>query len=198
MKVNWKVLVAVALIVVTIFLAVNSTRPRSYNGANLSFGIGGGEVTVMNPSEAGVPVQIVSTGSRTFRIASTIDDVSGNSTRQGSGRSITHLYEFELPSGISAFTITNGTNATFATSAETDLEAIVNPVSEGTVRTTLIAATVFVLGLLYYISNTTGHRWMSVLRGNQVANLAVKPLPISANLGQGRIAQSYGDNRTQK
>lgn len=198
MKINWKVLVAAVLVMGTIFWAVDSTRPRSYSGANLSFGIGGGEVTVMNPSEAAVPVQIVSSGSRTFRIASSIDGVSGNSTRQGSGRTMTHLYEFELPAGLSTFTITNGNNTTFATGAETILEAIVNPMGEGTVRATLIAAVIFVLILFYYMSNTTGHRWMSVLRGNIAANQAVKPLVATANLGQGRVAQSYGDNRTQQ
>jgi hypothetical protein len=163
MKFNWRVLVALAVIVLTVFWVVDSVRSRSYSGTNLTFGVGRGPVTVTNSSDEPVPVQLVAAGTRTFNVSSTIDGVSGSSTRQGTGRDTTQLFELSSPSGMSEFTVARGTNVNFISNAATQLEAIVQPLSEGEARSTMIGAAVVVLAALFYIARTTRYNWMSSL-----------------------------------
>lgn len=203
MKRYWKtikVLFAFAIIFGTIFWAVKTVRPQSYSGANLSFAVGSGSVNVTNPSELSLPVQLVSTGTRTFRVSGTIDAVSGSSTRQGSGSSSTQLFEFELPSGTSEFTVSRGTNVNFLANTTTMLQATLNPVSDETFKAIVIAAVVVVFSSLYYASNATEHYWISWFR-SQFASIIVEPSadtePIATirDGGQGSAPRSYGDNR---
>jgi hypothetical protein len=206
MKLNWKilkVLFAFAIIMVMLFWAVNTVRPRSFDGTGLNFSIGEGTVSVTNPSEQTALVQLVGSGSRTFRVASTIEGVSGSSIRQGSGSSSTQLFEFGLPPGSSEFTVSRGTDVNFVANTTTMLHANVNPVSDGTFKAAVIATIVVVLGSLYYASNATDHSWISWLR-SQFASIediskddTAPHQPVSIAGGQGRARESYGDNRAR-
>src|SRR5687768_4343528 len=129
MRINWKVLLAVALIGATAMWAFTSVRAQSYSGTSLDFRVGRGPVTVTNPSDAPVSVQLAGTGARSFRVASTIEGIAGASTREGSGGSQTQLFNFVLPAGVSVFTVTGGTNVTFLSAADTRLSATVQPTS---------------------------------------------------------------------
>jgi hypothetical protein len=168
MKVNWKIIIALVLVVGGIYFAVNSTVLRSYNGSNLNFGIGSGPVTVTNPSEEALPVQLVGSGTRTFSVSSTVEDVSGRSARVGT----TQVFEFALPPGLSEFTVVSGSEVNFVSSADTRLEATVQPLKTADSQTTLIAAVVVILGALFYISRTNGHRWISASRRKSAVDLA--------------------------
>ena len=198
MKINEKtikVALAFALVIVMILWAASSVLPQSYSGANLNFGVGSGSVSVTNPSPLSIPVQLTGTGTGTFRVASTIDGVSGSSTRQGSGRATTQLFEFALPSGVSEFTVARGTNVAFAATTDTRLEATVQPVTGDEARTTIIVAIVVVLGALFYISRTTNHRWISIIRSQRTSAPMPMPVSESAAHGQGHAARAFGDNR---
>ncbi len=195
MKFNWKMLVALALVVGAIYWAIDSTRSQAYAGTTLGFDIGSGIVTMTNPSDAAVPVQVVGTGSRSFTVSSPMEGMSGSSTRQGSGSTTSHLFEFDLPPGVSTFSVARGTNVTFAADSETRLEATVQSVSDGEARTTLIVAAAVVLGSLFYISKSTGHRWIGMLRGQAAPVIDLKPAVESVSGGQGQNLRSYGDNR---
>jgi hypothetical protein len=199
MKINWKVLMASVLIIGVVAWAISSLLPHSFSGANLTFAFTTGTVTVSNPSDTPVPVQLVGTGSRTFTVSSSIDGVSGSSTRQSTGTSATsQLFEFALPPGKSDLTVERGTNVNFISTTDTKLEAIVQPISRAEVKTTLIAAAVVIVIALFYISRNTGHRWINALRRQQV------PAPVSAvpvvtlaegdsNRGRdGRMYSNYG------
>jgi len=163
MKINLKVLVALVLIVAVGYWAANSLLPRSYSGSALDFGVGSGTVTVTNPSTGPIPAQFI-TGSGSFRVASTVEGLSGNSTRQGSGSNATYVFDLELPPGESEFTVTRGRSVNFVADTEANLEATVQPVSASTARTTLIVTAVVVLGALFYIVRITKHRWINLLR----------------------------------
>ena len=204
MKLNWKtfkVLLAFVVIIGTIFWAVNTVRPRSFDGTGLKFSIGEGTVSVTNPSEQTALVQLVGSGSRTFRVASTIEGVSGSSIRQGSGSNSTHVFEFGLPPGSSEFTVSRGTDVNFVANTTTMLLANVNPVSDGTFKAAVIATIVVVLGSLYYASNATEHYWLSWLRsqfasiGNISEDDTAVPVHAMADGGQGDSPRSFGDNR---
>jgi hypothetical protein len=199
MKINWKVLTAVVVIVGATFWAVESVRSLSYSGTHLNFGVGSGTVTLTNPSNEPVPVQLVGTGTRSFSVSSSIAEVTGSSTREGSGRNTMQLFEFALPPGVSEFTIARGTHVSIVANTETNLEATVQPVSASESRTIIIMAAVVALGALFYISRTTGHRWIGPLRRKADAKLAAKLVAdkAAAEHGQGQSFRAYGDNRAK-
>jgi hypothetical protein len=189
------VFVALVVIVGALFWAVNSITPSSYAGTDLNFVVGAGAVTVTNPSDVPVPVQLVSPGTRTFSVVSTITGVSGTSTTQGTGSDRAQLFEFAPPSGVSEFTVTRGTNVSLVANTDTKLDVNVQPLTETAVRTTLIAAGIVILGTLYYISRTTGHRWIARLRQQALPVPVAQPIVASAAAGQGPEVRAYGDNR---
>ncbi|MBK8139203.1 MAG: hypothetical protein IPK52_25865 [Chloroflexi bacterium] len=194
MKFNWKVAAAALVIIAAGVWWVSSNRSNTFSTANLSFTVGGGTVTVTNPSDEPVAVALVGTGSRSFTLKSTIDGASGNSTREGSGTTATQTYLFDLPAGVNEFSVDRGTNVQFVTTTDTVLSATVNPMNSEAQRLTLIVAGALILGALYFMSSTTGHQWFNTLRGKP-AVLATVPV---ADNGQGRETRSYGDNRANK
>lgn len=195
MKFNWKIAVAALLVVGAIVWAFTSTRAQSYSGTNLSFDVGGGPVTIVNPSDDAIPVQIVGTGTRGFSVSSNIDGVSGNSTRLGTGTSATQTFLFDLPVGSSEFAVLRGANVQFVAATDVLLEASASPMTTDNVRSTLVVAVVVVLGALFYISSATEHQWLNSIRGAQPAPA---PVPVAADDGHGRATRSYGDNRAEK
>ena len=176
MKINWRVLVAIALIIGALVWMVDSLRPRSYGGENLRFGVGSGPVTVTNLSDESIPVQLVGTGTRSYTVSSSIEGVSGSSTREGSGRNLTHLFSFMLPSGVSEFVVARGADVNFVADTSNNLEAIVQPLGATEARTALIIGVVVILGSLFYISRLNGHRWMSAMRRQEAVEQAAKQL----------------------
>jgi hypothetical protein len=172
MKLNWKVIVALVVLVGAIFWGVNSLRTRSYSGTDLNFGLGSGSITVTNPSDEALPAQLVSTSPGTFIVSSSITSVSGRSTRVGSGRNATQLFEFELPTGVSEFSVLRGADINFVASGDTPLEAAVQPLNAEDSRTTLIVAVIAILGSLFYLSHANGHRWISASRRQQALDKA--------------------------
>jgi hypothetical protein len=108
------------------------------------------------------------------------------------------LYEFELPPGVSEFTVVHGLNVNFAATTETTLAATAQSLSAGVARSTVIAAGVVVLAALFYISRTTGHRWINLLRRQESPAPELKPVAESVVGGQGGVIRSIGDNRAER
>ncbi len=202
MKMNWTMLkgiLAVIVIVGAVLWAVDSVRTSIYSGANLSFTVGEGMVALTNPSDQAIPVQLNSTRNFTV-VASTIADVSGPSVRQGTGSSLTNLFEFALPPGESEFRVIRSSGAagvvTFAATTAANLVATTQPLSDINYRTTLIATGVVILVALYYVSSLTEHRWFYAVRGKAVP--VPQPLVTAPVGGQGESIRAYGDNRADR
>ncbi len=195
MKSYLKIFVALVVIIGALVWAVDSLRMRSYSGTDLNFAVGQGAVTVTNSQDAPVPVQLVSPGTRTFSVVSTIAGVSGSSVLQGTGSTRAQLFDLAFPSGESQFTVTRGSNVSFVTTATTRLGVSVQPLNENDARTTLIVAVLVILGALYYISKTTDHRWIAMIRRQVVPTPIAQPVVQSASAGQGPEMRAYGDNR---
>jgi hypothetical protein len=202
MKMNWTMLkgvLAVIVIVGAVLWAVDSLRTSTYSGSNLTFAVGDGMVVLTNPSDQAIPAQLNSTRNFTV-VSSTIEGVSGASVRQGTGSSLTNLFEFALPSGESEFRVVRSSGATgvvtFAATTAANLVATTQPLSDINYRTTLIAMVVVILVALYFLSSLSEHRWIYVLRGKAA------PLPqplVSAPVGgQGESIRAYGDNRADR
>ena len=165
MKFNWKVVIALVVLVAALFWGVDSLRTRWYSGTDLNFGVGSGPVTITNSTDASVPAQLVSTGTRTFAVSSAADGISGTSERQGSGRAITQSFAFDLPPGITELLIGARTTAVnFVAGAGPRLDASVQPLAAGDAKTTTIVAGIAILGALFYLSKTTDHRWLKLIR----------------------------------
>ncbi|MBZ0301939.1 MAG: hypothetical protein K8J31_19480, partial [Anaerolineae bacterium] len=178
-----------------IYWAGSSLLPSSYAGSKLDFPVGSGVVTVTNPSDASIPVQMVGAASRSFTVVSTIEGLAGSSTRQGSGSSTTNLFEFALPPGISEFTIVRGADVRFVADTTTKLQVRVNPVSADSSRTIVIVALVVVLGSLFYASRSTDHGWIRALRPQKTPVQVARPVavPVTADVNQGRDGRMYSD-----
>ena len=195
MKFNWKILAALVVLVGVTFWGVDSLRTRSYSGTDLNFDVGSGPVTVTNPSDQAIPVQLVGTGTRSFAVSSSIDGVAGSSTREGSGRNTTQLFEFELPPGVSEINVVRGTAVNFVASADTSFAASVQPVNAEEAKSTLILAAIVIIGALFYISKATSHRWVNLIRREKAAVQAVQPAVVEAtgNPNMGRDGRMYQD-----
>jgi hypothetical protein len=180
MKFNWKILIAIVVLLGVIFWGFDSVRTRSYSGTDLNFQVGTGPVTVTNPSAEALPVQLVASQAGTFTVSSTIDDQSGRSTREGNGRNATQTFEFELPSGVSEFTVVRGSGASFVASSDTSLEATVQPLDAENSQATLVAMVIVILAALFYISRATEHRWISRFRGTKAKLQDAQPQVASA------------------
>jgi preprotein translocase subunit SecE len=156
---------AVLAIFGIIFWAINSTRQRTYEGADLTFVVGSGSVIVTNSSDNEIPVAMRSEGrTASFRVTSTDFDLNATSTRQGSGRVAYHGVEFNLPPGQATIDVTRGNNVQFISSSATRIAATVIPMGADEAQTTYMIAVVVVLASLFFISNTTEHQWISFVR----------------------------------
>jgi hypothetical protein len=170
MKFNWKILIPSVLIIIALFWMVDSLRVRSYSGGELSFGVGSGAITVSNPSDNPVPIQLMGTGTHTFSVASAVAGLSGSSARQGNGSDSTQLLEFSAPPGISVLTIVHGSDVRFVEQENTPISVMAQPLSSGEASTTLLLGGIVVLGGLFYLSRTTGHQWMNRFRRQESAD----------------------------
>ncbi len=197
MKFNWRVLVALVVMVGVIVWTVNSVRSRSYSGTNLAFLTGQGAVTVINPSASPVAAQLTSAGSQQFSLTGSSPGLKGNSAPQGTGSNITQSFDLSLLPGPNVFTITRVTGVSFAGSADTSLQATIEPLTPDNVRDTLLFAIIVLLGGLFYISRSTHHSWINLLRRTPEPILAPAPVvetPVGdPNRGRdGRMYSNYG------
>ncbi len=202
MKPYWKIFKIVLVFVIaigTIIWAVNSVRSLSYSGTNLSFAVGNGAVTITNPSDQPVAVQLTSTGSRTFTVSSTIEGMPRSSTKLDNGTTVKQLVEFALPPGGSEFTVvrssSTATAVNFVANTETRLEALAQPLNTNDTRVTIIAAVVVISAALFYLSRATNHRWMGILRGQPAPVPVVETVVESSADSQGQALRAFGDNR---
>ena len=196
MKFNLRVLIALVVLVGAAFWGITSVQTRSYSGTDLNIGVGSGPVTITNPSDELLPVQLLGTGNRSFSVSSIPDSVAGSSNRQGSGRTTTQLFEFELPPGITELTIiTRGSDTSFVADTDTTLDVTVQPLTASETQTTLIIAAIAILGSLFFISRTTGHGWISRFRRAGAPVTDTQPSAVSAtgDPNRGRDGRMYTD-----
>lgn len=186
MKINWKAAVVLMVIVVAIGWTVNSIRSHSYRGDDLNFSIGSGPITLTNPSMESIPVQLVGTRTRSFSVSSTTEGISGSSTREGTGANTTNVFDFDLPPGVSEFTVVRGSDVKFVADTATSLEATVHAANIGTKIGILIA---FLLAAIFYIAYITG--WINTLLGRERSGLHSVPYTGEQDMKM----RAYGDNR---
>ncbi len=196
MKFNWKIIVAVVVIGFAIFWGLSSSSTQSYNGTNLEFAIGGGSVTITNPSDDALAVHLIGSGTRSFSVINSSIETTGSSTRDGNGSKATQTYELEIPSGESQFSIARGKDVNFIATNTDAIQAIVQPLSAEESQTTLIAVTIIILASLFFISRTLEHAWIKQLI-NQGKSTPVETVTEIKSSSQGNNLKSFGDNRSK-
>jgi hypothetical protein len=196
MKFNWKVLIGLVVLVGAIFWGVDSVRTRSYSGNDLNFGVGSGPVTITNSTDAPVPAQFTSTGTRPFSVTSASDSIVGSSTREGTGRTAAQLFAFDVPPGVTELmVVSRGTAVNFVADTDTRLDVVVQPLMPSEAQTTMIAAAVVALGALFFVSRATSHSWIKRFRPAKVV-VPVEPTTPAAPAGNpnmGRDGRMYSD-----
>jgi hypothetical protein len=198
MNLSWKsakILFASLLIVVVILGAINLLLPKTFSGENLNFNIGHGSVMMTNPSSEPVAVQILGTGTGRVRMTSPTQGLGDTSELQGSGRTSSQLIEFMLPAGQTEFTTVGGNNVSFSATTPTVLTATVQMLSQIEIQGVLFIGGLIILGALFYISRSTNHRWLSMIRGQAVPVPVVATAVTTNESAQGSSPRGYGDNR---
>lgn len=170
MKINWRALIAIVILVGATIWGISSLRTYSYSGTDFNFVVGSGPITVTNPSAIPVPAHLVS--ARVFRVSSSAANLTGRSISQGIGRTATQLFEFTLPFGVNEFTVIGGTNVSFVASTDTPLEAAVYLLNAEDARATFIIIVAVVLGALFLLSSANDHRWISASRRQKALDKA--------------------------
>jgi hypothetical protein len=198
MNLSWKlakILFASLLIIFVIFGAINLILPKTFSGENLSFAIGHGTVTMTNPSSEPIAVQILGTGTGRVRLTSPTQGIADTSEIQGSGRTASQLIEFMLPAGQTDFITDGGNNVSFSASTPTVLSATVQMLSQIEIQGVIFISGLIVLGALFYISRSTNHRWLSMIRGQAAPVPVVATTAKTSESAQGSAPRAYGDNR---
>lgn len=175
MKLNFRVIIGLVLIVGVVYLAVTAVLPTNASGREVTVESSTGSVTIDNASDS--PVMAVMTGRNTFRV-----NVSGeeptelNATRTGSGRNVSHTIETELPPGPVVISISRGSDVVFQLTSDQSIEVTATPRNAGDTQSTLLLAGAVTLALLFYISNATQHSWLRQLRGGKAARGTAEPV----------------------
>lgn len=173
MKINFRVVIALLIVVGVAYWAFSSTQQTTYSGTELSFLMGGGPVVINNTGDEPAQAQLKSTGTRgAFGVSSSVLDSNVNAAREGTGANSVFTVDLELPPGTSEVSLTRGSNVTMTINANAPVEAVVYPQSQDGTRATLIAAGVVILGALFYASSATKHGWLRALRSRGAAPTA--------------------------
>lgn len=177
MKINLRVIIGLVLIVGVVYLAVTAVLPTSASGREVVVESSSGTVTIDNSSDS--PVTAVMSARSTFRVTVSGDEPTElTSARSGSGRSVSQVIETELPPGPVVLSISRGSDVRFQLTSEANLDVTAVPRNAGDTQSVLLFAGFVVLGLLFYISNATGHRWFRQLRAGKAARGSAEPVSV--------------------
>jgi hypothetical protein len=131
-------------------------------------------------------MQILGTGTRIFRVISNLPELSGTSTRTGTGRDSAQILEVTLPQGGAEFQVSGGTNISIVANSTTPLEATVKNLSETESQILVIFAILVIAGAIFYLLPIRRLRMKNV----------TSPIPSTTiENTQGDAVHSYGDNR---
>ena len=146
-------------------------RQRTFIGENLFFEVGNGyDISLTNPSDRPVPVEMRAAGQTPFRITIPALDLNASSSLQGSRPDLYESVAFNLPPGQVTIHVKRGSDIWFVSDSDAALHAVVTPLSVEDVQFTITFAGSIILIALYFISSTMQHRWVGMLRDRGVAH----------------------------
>ncbi|MDX1663642.1 MAG: hypothetical protein R3272_07605 [Candidatus Promineifilaceae bacterium] len=156
-----RIVVAVIIILSTLFWAFNRVRERSYTGAQFAIPVGSGEVAVTNPGSEPLTVQMRANGRMAnFTIASSELGLRQRGTRVGRGDAAYYQATVELPPGTATLDVVRGNKVRLLSGSTQEISATVTPLTARGERITFRLAAIVVLSALFYISRLLEHRWL--------------------------------------
>lgn len=162
-KFNIRVIAALLMIGAVVYFAVDAIKTESHTGSEVNFTTSG-IATVTNNTDDPVTMQATSRSSFTL-FSQQLEPPTMRATREGTGRTAMYVASAELPSGQSEVRVTRGSSVTFELNGSGSIQATVAARDAEGNRNILIVAGVVCLGLLAYISFTTEHAWLGMVRG---------------------------------
>lgn len=168
MKINFKVILALVVMVGIVYFAFNAVQKENLSGAELTFVTSG--VAVINATE---PVNLVAQSPRTFTLTSADTDLGTlRPTREGSGRDLRHVLDIELGEGRTQLQVTRGADVSFTLSGSETINVTLAARDDAANRNILIGAAIASLLLLAYSGYSTRDTWMGIIRKNRKADSA--------------------------
>ena len=159
---NIRVIIALVVLAAVLYFAIGAVGQQTYAGEELSFTTSG-IATVVNTGDE--PFNLIATSGRSFTISTDDPDMRTlRAVREGSGRTAVYTVAADLSGGTTELRVTRGSDVNFAITADSAIQATVAARDAAGNRNILIAAAVVSLGLLFYMSNTTDHAWVKMLR----------------------------------
>lgn len=185
MKKVLAIFLALAAIISVSYWAFDTLRPRRHAGENLSFEASRGYLSLTNPSDTPVAVELRSPGHSPFRVKSAslgLRLTSHPSTDESRDAGIHQIIRFDLPPGQATLYVSSASSVWFVSNTPALLHATLTPLTTIEVQLTIMAAGAVILMALYVISSATQHRWLHALRERNAA----QTLPASAPSQQPR------------
>ena len=163
MKINFKVIFALVLMVAIAYFAFNAVQKETVSGTEVTFVTSG--VAVINATE---PVNLLAVSPRTFTLTSTDTDLGTlRPTREGSGRDLRHIVDIELGQGRTQIQVTRGADVNFTLTGSETINVTLAARDDAANRNILIGAAIACLLLLAYSGYTTRETWMPMVRKNR-------------------------------
>jgi hypothetical protein len=195
MKINWRIAIAVTVMVAAVIWMFDSVRTRYYEGNDLSFNVGSGIVTLTNASDESIDAQLTGTGARTFTVSGAeAGNISGTSTKQGTGRASTQLFDFTILPGTSAFSVVRGTDIRLTSNNTTPISASVEPLTGSEVQTITLVGSAVLLGAALYIMNTIRSDRMNAQRRKEYDERTANRVIAASEANRGRDGRAYSDS----
>jgi hypothetical protein len=161
-KLNFGVLAALAVIVLSIYLAFNAVQTQSYSGSELDITTSG-VIKLDNPGDE--PVTMRATSRTTFTLdTSDTETATIRATRDGSVRPAVYFIEAEIPPGQTTLSVTRGSDVTFDLNGSAPLAATVAARSDSGNRDIILYAAAVCIAAVVYMSFATQHGWFKLLR----------------------------------
>lgn len=168
-KINFRVVVALIVIVGAIYLAYDAVQTETLSGQTLNITTSG-VMKVTNSADE--PATVNTTAKRTYTISvSGQEKTTIRPTHEGSGASSAYIAEIELPPGLTTLSVTRGSDVTFDLQASAPLKATVGARSDEANRSVIFLAAAVCIASVVYMSFATQHAWFRLLR-NRITNTA--------------------------
>lgn len=161
-KFNLSVIAALVVMVGVLYFAFTALQKEAYTGAEITF-TNNGIITVDNSTTD--PVALRATSRRVFTITSTDPaNTTLRAVREGSGTAVLQVVETELPLGTTELRLTRGSEVTYEFTATGPISTSIARYSPTARRNIVIGTGIICLALLFFMSQSTNHAWLNMVR----------------------------------
>lgn len=161
-KLNLSVIAALVVMVGVIYFAFNALQKEKHAGAEITLTTNG-IITVNNTTTD--PVALRATSRRVFTVTTTDPaNETLRAVREGTGAAVVQAVEAELPLGTTEMRLTRGSDVTYVLTATGPIDASVARYGPTASRNIVIGTGIICLALLFFMSQSTKHAWLAMVK----------------------------------